>query len=422
MRKPKYSFLSFLILILLTLVSYQLMTAFVSAATPGMYVDPQSLTTSASFTIDINVTEVTDLYDWQFNLNYSTSILTATSITEGPMLKQDVVALYVSDSDDYVYKTYDADPSSSVSSFDTGLARPYGVEYVNGFIYIVTYNTDDLWNFTTAGAAGSPAVWDMSGYVNYAYGLGWNGTHFLIADRGDKCVYFVDPSTPTVSAGSMTWTGASAPEGVTFDGTYYWVSDSGTAYKLDGAGNIQSSFAISGSNGITFDGTYLWTCSDDTTYKYSTTGGAALGSWSKPGTGSSEGLSVDASPRTTNYFNSISDANGWLNASSSIQGDVPGVTGNGTIATINFTIDSAGTTALDLWGTTLEAYNFTGDKTLDRISHVRYDGSVTTTGVPEFPLGVATEIALIGAVVYLWWRRRKGKLYKSPTHLSSTIR
>lgn len=42
----------------------------------------------ATFTINVTVTDVTDLADWEFRLFYLNTILTCTNITEGPFLKE----------------------------------------------------------------------------------------------------------------------------------------------------------------------------------------------------------------------------------------------------------------------------------------------------------------------------------------------
>jgi hypothetical protein len=42
-----------------------------------------------SFTINVTITNVTNLYGWQFTLYYKSSILNATGVNEGPFLKQD---------------------------------------------------------------------------------------------------------------------------------------------------------------------------------------------------------------------------------------------------------------------------------------------------------------------------------------------
>ena len=53
---------------------------------PTLYVDPTSLTVAAPFTVDINITNMDDLYTWEFNVTYDTSILTATDVAEGTFL------------------------------------------------------------------------------------------------------------------------------------------------------------------------------------------------------------------------------------------------------------------------------------------------------------------------------------------------
>lgn len=423
-KSSKYSFLSFVFLILLTLLSLQFVISVLVSASPvtKMYVNPQDQTVSSSFTVDINVTDVTDLYDWEFNLNYSTSIITATSITEGPFLKSDIGTLWVGDGGDNIYKVYTTiDPEATAGSWGT-TPRPFGVTYVNGFLYYVDYGTDRLYNKTLTGGDGSPASWSIVGYSGDAYGLGWNGTHFLIADRSDDKIYFADSSDPTTSVKSIAYTGIKYVESVAFDGTYIWAGDTGNimVYKLDQDGTIITSWSTAGvPNGLTYDGTNLWVCESTNLYKYSEAG-SLLGTYTAPAV-ASEGLASHFGPRSTYFLSQVDDANGHLDASATIVGDVPGLVGDGTLATINFDIDSAGTSDLDIHETILEAYNFTGDKTLDRITHVRYDGSVTTTGVPEFPLGATAEIALAAVIIYLWWRRRKTKLYKSPAHLGSSV-
>ena len=51
-------------------------------------VEPQSTYAHArqSFAVDVTVTNVTDLFAWQFHMYYRSSVLNGTSITEGPFL------------------------------------------------------------------------------------------------------------------------------------------------------------------------------------------------------------------------------------------------------------------------------------------------------------------------------------------------
>lgn len=62
-----------------------------SASSTTLSVDPQNtvdfnLQASSTFTINITVTDVVDLYGYDFKLKYNTSVLTATNIIVGPFL------------------------------------------------------------------------------------------------------------------------------------------------------------------------------------------------------------------------------------------------------------------------------------------------------------------------------------------------
>jgi hypothetical protein len=58
-----------------------------SYTTGTMFVDPASLTDPSSpFTVDINVSNVEDLYGWEFKLYYNSTILSNSSVTEGAFL------------------------------------------------------------------------------------------------------------------------------------------------------------------------------------------------------------------------------------------------------------------------------------------------------------------------------------------------
>lgn len=60
-----------------------------TAQTTFVYIDPQLTETriGKTFTINVSISQVTDLAAWEFKLYYESSILNATNITEGPFLK-----------------------------------------------------------------------------------------------------------------------------------------------------------------------------------------------------------------------------------------------------------------------------------------------------------------------------------------------
>jgi hypothetical protein len=65
--------------------------------TTTLSIEPQiqtGLEISDEFTINVTVTDVTDLYGWQFAIYYKNSVLNATGYSEGPFLKQDGAQTY----------------------------------------------------------------------------------------------------------------------------------------------------------------------------------------------------------------------------------------------------------------------------------------------------------------------------------------
>jgi hypothetical protein len=100
-----------------------------------------------------------------------------------------------------------------------------------------------------------------------------------------------------------------------------------------------------------------------------------------------------------------------------LTGDVSGGTGSGTLANITLTVDGpGGTTALAFVDTKLVGYEFSTKK-LVQLEHYTSNGSVTISGVPEFPLGAALEISLVGVIVYIWWRGKR----KQPRRMLNTV-
>jgi len=102
----------------------------------------------------------------------------------------------------------------------------------------------------------------------------------------------------------------------------------------------------------------------------------------------------------------------------SIIGDLQGATtASGTLAKLEFTVDGpSGTTPLDLVDTKLTGYEWRWTKRLTFMTHDTTDGSVTISAAPEFPFGLAMEIALAVVIVYFWWKRKqRGK----PNNLSA---
>lgn len=60
-----------------------------SSSTTTIYVDPQTSVgaTAQNFTVNINISNVTDLYGWEFKLGWNTTVLDVVEVYEGPFLK-----------------------------------------------------------------------------------------------------------------------------------------------------------------------------------------------------------------------------------------------------------------------------------------------------------------------------------------------
>ena len=89
MREKKLSVTSFLMLFLVSLTIIQ-----VGAQQATVSVFPASYTVQEvglTFSVNITVQNVVDLYGWEFKLYYPNDILNGTSVTEGPFLKTEGV-------------------------------------------------------------------------------------------------------------------------------------------------------------------------------------------------------------------------------------------------------------------------------------------------------------------------------------------
>jgi len=83
---------------------------------PSFNVDPQfvvdsTLTSGSSFSVDVNITDVTDLYGFEFKLNYDTTVLTASDIEFVPFLNEPTYeAESINDTSGYVMVNVTSQP------------------------------------------------------------------------------------------------------------------------------------------------------------------------------------------------------------------------------------------------------------------------------------------------------------------------
>lgn len=143
-------------------------------------------------------------------------------------------------------------------------------------------------------------VSDLSG-VSSPQGVAWDGTYYWVTDgSGDDVTKFnaSGESQSTFSVSSQD----TQPTGITWDGSYLWVagSQNDRVYKYNNSGTYQNSyFDISGQTtgpvGLTWDGSYLWLIgNNEVVYKYNTSGTYQNVSFSVAGqTSQAQGIAWD---------------------------------------------------------------------------------------------------------------------------------
>lgn len=114
------------------------------------------------------------------------------------------------------------------------------------------------------------------------------------------------------------------------------------------------------------------------------------------------------SPFTKYWAAFIDDPNGRMGMSYSMElGTTVGISGDKAVASVTFKVITTAGSLLDL-----QSIGFSTAKGVE-IPHDVYDGYYNREAIPEFPLGMAIELALIAAVAYVWWKRRsKTKISK----------
>ena len=78
-----------LVAILVAVLAYVILSSPPSSPSTVLSVEPQTVqgTTGQNFTVNVSISNVTDLYSWQVELSWNPSLLNVTNVMEGPMLK-----------------------------------------------------------------------------------------------------------------------------------------------------------------------------------------------------------------------------------------------------------------------------------------------------------------------------------------------
>lgn len=112
-------------------------------------------------------------------------------------------------------------------------------------------------------------------------GVTWDGTHFWVVSNGDDSIYQVNLDGSMTGFSFSVATQETGPRGITWDGTHLWVvgaSNQAHKYATDGTyTGVQFNIDFN-SWGITWDGTHFWVANiqTDNVIQY-TAAGAATG-------------------------------------------------------------------------------------------------------------------------------------------------
>lgn len=183
----------------------------VSASPTMVSVDPSSIVNpglgpGTAFAVDIAVTDVVDLYGWEFKLYYLTGVLTATGIVEGSFLKAGGTTFFsVKEVDDGYNATH-----GRVWAYCTLLGVPDGVDG-NGVLATV--------DFTVDAVGESPlALRDTK-----------LSDHIGLPILHDVVDGYFNNMVPEAPVASFTWTPEPPTEGdiVTFDASASYDPDGG---------------------------------------------------------------------------------------------------------------------------------------------------------------------------------------------------
>jgi hypothetical protein len=166
----------FLSLISVTIVGIR------AQSTPVIMVSPKVVGGSpgGSFSVNIPIASVADLYAWQFNLTFSPAVLEAVSVVEGPFLKQAGTTMmpstYVNNTAGWVFA------GSALLNWDEGGASGDGVLAVVNFnvktggTSSLGFSVDDTWLRSYDGEMPVPITYEaLDGVFAYPRDLAVTG-------------------------------------------------------------------------------------------------------------------------------------------------------------------------------------------------------------------------------------------------------
>jgi hypothetical protein len=124
-----------LLVILVVVVAYVILSSYKPTSAPAtqLFVEPETVqgTTGQDLTLNVSISNVTNLYGWEFYLGWNSSLLSLVSVNEGPFLK----------SGGNTYFTYLLNTTNEHVVVDCTLEGPIPGVNGTGTLATVTFNT-----------------------------------------------------------------------------------------------------------------------------------------------------------------------------------------------------------------------------------------------------------------------------------------
>jgi len=155
--------------------------------------------------------------------------------------------------------------------------------------YQTIFDGTNIWVLNYASNTATPVL-ASTGTIGTSITVGNNpfrgvfdGTNIWVISATDASVTQVSVDTLSPVA-TYVIAGASAPSGISFDGTYFWIADyaTGDVYKMNNLGTVLDTIPVAGElYGIPFDGANVWavSASANTVTKIQTSNSAIIGTY-----------------------------------------------------------------------------------------------------------------------------------------------
>jgi hypothetical protein len=178
-----------------------------------------------------------------------------------------------------------------VNSFATPDSGFLGLEWIDGFLWVSSDITDNLYRLAPSDGTILETIPFTSSVTSC--GLAWDGSNFWIADCAADEIVQLSPDGAVISSFPAPATG---PAGLAWDGTYLWDVDFEVdqLHRIDPAtGTVVATIPAPDTRpaGLAWDGDYLWTNGRDSaqTYKLQPNGTVAASFGTPPGPGTNNG-------------------------------------------------------------------------------------------------------------------------------------